>query len=115
MTPMPIFVTVPVSGWHKSLDERSAQVGAPLEWNDMVIGCLPDWKIAGLPDIEAASRDIGKPVLSFTSQVKCETGHVAVVVAMAVRCDTIEEAMVLPGFVHLFGYTGKYAEVPRVG
>ena len=109
MTPYPIFVTVPVSGWHKSIDERNAQVGAPLEYADMVIGCLPDWKVAGPNDIEAAERDIGKPILSFSSQVKCKDGFVAVVVALAVRCETIEEAIALPSFVHLFAFTGTYA------
>lgn len=112
MQPMPVFVTVPVSGWAKSLDERCARLTAPLEWSDMVVGCLPDWKIAGLSDIDAASRDIGKPVLSFTSQVKCADGFVAVVFAFVVRCDTIEEAIALPGFVHLFGFSGTYQAAP---
>lgn len=108
----PLFVIVPVQGWTKmEMDAKYEERAGP--WADMVVGVLPEWEISNPTDADSAGRDLGLEVGAFISSVKTKDEHVACLFAYAVRCYSVEQAMALPGFSHLFSFTGAYPVVKK--
>jgi len=108
----PLFVTVPVCEIGALKTGETLTPSADISYSDMIAGWVPDYKIVSPDDVRAAEADLDRKIGIFVMQTKCETGFISVLSAYAIRCESVEEAMAIPGFVHLFMFTGKYRAVP---
>lgn len=115
MRPTPLLVTVPFRQIPQRIMDMSGAFQAPKvegdQSGDFPIGCLSGYRIAGLSDKEAAERDLGREIGYLVMVPVCEAGYIDVLSCWAIRCETIEEAMALPGFAPMFMHSGKQKEI----
>lgn len=105
---MLLFVTVPTYGLRSIAFEGRFERHEPgaLAY-DTVVGFL-DREVSDQASLDAAAAELGHPVGWLSAEVMCREGHVAALLTPSIRCATIEEAKALPGFMHLYEYTGEH-------
>ena len=109
---IPVLVTVPSTRWDKSVFGGDVKMPEAPDFRDSVVGIIAGCDAHDVASKDKIERALGLEIGILVRRMKCAEGKIAIAIAPAVRCDTIEQAMALPGFTHLFLFPGVEDTIP---